>query len=111
MYSQSKLKMLQSTKVTCLVEYTIFSIISFHCISQDTHLIANVILQYPCINSCKSTPAQVTVILLTHTASCDVVLVLHTAVTALPLDVGATWTVALVVTLQANRSLRVTVTG
>lgn len=50
-------------------------------------------------------------ILFTYASGCNVVLVLHTPVTVLSLYVGTAWTVTIGVTLQADRTLRVAVTG
>lgn len=50
-------------------------------------------------------------ILFTNTSDRNVVLVLHTPVTVLALYVGTARTVTVGVTLQADRTLRVAVTG
>lgn len=50
-------------------------------------------------------------ILFTYAPGCNVVLVLHTPVTVLALYVGTARTVTIGVTLQADRTLRVAVTG
>lgn len=50
-------------------------------------------------------------ILFTYASGCNVVLVLHTPVTVLALYVGTARTVTIGVTLQADRTLRVAVTG
>lgn len=52
-----------------------------------------------------------TMILFTNTSDRNVVLVLHTPVTVLALYVGTARTVTVGVALQADRTLRVAVTG